>query len=212
MRWLLVSIIAVIGGCSAITNVDELRITGYTDGDTDTDTDSDSDGDSDSDSDSDTDALECDPSVEDWNTDWAAKEAVLLDELNVFRASGVDCGTEGYFDATSPLDMEYHLQCAARVHAKWLVDNDTTGHDSPGGPLGDTPEERVENAEYDGVFTGESIAFNPDAQIVAEAMIAAPEHCARFMNPDTNHTGIGYAYNSSATEPQIWVMLFGQGD
>jgi uncharacterized protein YkwD len=201
MRWSPIPIVILLAGCTAITNVDDLYI--FVDG---------GGGDSDGDSDGDTDALECDPSVEDWYDTWAAYEDDLLDELNDYRESGVDCGVTGYFGPTSPLEMEYHLQCAARVHAKWMADNDSYGHDSPGGPLGDDEEERVDNAGYEGTFTGESISSNQQASMVADAMVAGPEHCARFMNPDTNHAGIGYAYDATTVQDYFWVMLFGQGD
>jgi len=206
MRWLPVLTVVVLAGCSVITNVDDLYI--FVDGGG-----GDSDSDSDSDSDGDTDALECDPSVEGWNPGWKATEDSLLAWLNDFRESGADCGAAGYFEGTSPLSMEYHLQCAARVHAKWMADNDTTGHDSPGGPLGDTQEERVENAGYDGVFTGESLAYGTsEVSQVANSMINADDHCARLMDPDTNHAGIGYARDDSTEQVYFWVMEFGQGD
>jgi len=194
----------VLAGCSVITDVDDLFIALDGGG---------GDSDSDSDSDGDTDALECDPSVEDWDDQWAWEESDLLAELNEFRESGTSCGTQGYFGPTSPLEMEYHLQCAARVHARWLADHNTTGHDSPGGPLGDTPGERVDNAGYDGTYAGESLTYSTsEAWQVAEAMASTDEHCARFMDPDTNHAGMGYVYDNTTTQYTFWVMVFGQGD
>jgi len=218
----LLMVVAMLAGCSVITDVDDLRL-GETDSDSDgdsdsdSDTDSDTDADTDADSDIDTEALECDPSVEDWSSSWAAYEIELLAALNEFRASGVSCGTAGYFGPTTPLAMEYHLQCAARVHALWITDVADPSHDSPGGPLGEDPWERAANAGYTGTVTGESLTYGvtSTADSVAQGIAngeTAPDHCAYLMDPDTIHVGIGYASDSASVYIQYWVMLWGQGD
>jgi len=178
------------------------------DADSDSDTDSDADGDADGgeDSDSETDTESdyetivegCDPSAVAWPLQWSIKETELLGYINAAREGGADCGPEeGVFGPTAPLVMNPYLQCAARVHS---LDWGTQGYTSPNDPgnlLGGTPEDRVENAGYDGLFLGENYAAGGDGDpyntIDIWLGMSSTHTCATLMDPEATEVGIGFA-------------------
>jgi len=158
----------------------------------------------------DPDALECDPSVVDWPEAWADLEAEVLVETNAVRAAGADCGVHGVMPPVGPLAMEPHLRCAARVHALDMGMRGYFDHDSEGGPLGDTFDERIHNAGYPSGWLGENIAAGyPTPHDVVAGWVASDGHCANLMNGAYDDIGVGYAYVSESKYGAYWVQDFG---
>jgi len=157
-----------------------------------------------------TSALECDPSVEGWPGDWAALEEEVLAATNEVRARGANCGEYGRMPATDPLQMEPHLRCAARVHALDMGTRDYFSHDSQGGPLGRTFDQRIVNAGFSGTTLGENIAAGyPTAQDTVDGWVDSDGHCSNLMNADFRYIGVGYASVRGSTYGSYWVQDFG---
>lgn len=152
----------------------------------------------------------CDTSGAGWSAPAASWECEVLGLINDLRAQGgADCGTNGVFGPTFPLVMTEELQLAARVHTRWMADNNTLTHASPGGPLGDTLIERVENAGYTSWRRlEENIAEGVGTpQATANLWMRSDDHCANLMSPQVRDLGVGTATGSGAT---WWTAVFGQ--
>ncbi len=124
----------------------------------------------------------------------AELERRVLVLVNKSRARGEDCGKEGIFDPTSPLVMQTQLRCAARLHSKYMADNEDFAHTTRDGVnVGD----RIVAAGYHPWLWGENIA---DAQSSAENAVAdwllSDGHCRNLMDPDFTETGVGVAYGT----------------
>ena len=61
-----------------------------------------------------------------------AFEEEVLRLTNAARAVGHNCDANGNFGPTSPLTMEPHLRCSARLHSEWMSETGTFSHDEPG--------------------------------------------------------------------------------
>jgi uncharacterized protein YkwD len=191
------------------------------DGDSDADTDGDSDGDSDADTDADADLAEveaCHESARDWPLDWAELERQVLAEINARRTAGDSCpdraGGVTAYPPMDPLEMEPHLQCAARVHTLWMAENGTMTHESPGGPIGDDLSERVQTAGYTGRGVAENIAQgHPTPEAVVEGWMGSPDgHCTSIMNSRYTIIGVGYAAVDTGSQwigGDYWTADFG---
>lgn len=122
-------------------------------------------------------------------------ETEVLTLVNQIRSQGYTCGSRGTFPPAGPLQMDPNLQCAARFHSKWLADNNTFSHSSPGGALGDSASERAQNSGFQGQYTGENVAGgSPTPEAVMQNWLGSDGHCAGIMNSGSNVIGIGYHY------------------
>jgi uncharacterized protein YkwD len=138
-------------------------------------------------------AESCHPGVSDWSGSWNGAEFAVLDRINDRRTESADCGTQGSFGPAGPLDMEPHLQCAARYHSLWMSENGVLAHESPGGDMGEGPWERVQNSGFSGDALGENVAggyASPDD--VVAGWMSSDGHCANIMYPDAVLVGVGY--------------------
>jgi uncharacterized protein YkwD len=151
--------------------------------------------------------------VADWSSAWAAYEQQVLTLINTERAAGADCGTAGTFAPAAAVSMDPHLQCAARVHSLDMGTRDYFTHDSPDGPLGDTPWERIANSGYQGSATAENIGagYGTPADVVAGWM-GSDGHCANIMGAGSNQVGVGYASVSGSEWTNYWTLDFGWGN
>jgi uncharacterized protein YkwD len=90
---------------------------------------------------------------------------------------------------------------------------DFFSHDSPDGPLGDDPWERIVNSGYGGSATGENIgAGYATPTDVVEGWMESDGHCANIMSAGSNRIGVGYAYVSGSEWTRYWTLTFGWGD
>lgn len=149
----------------------------------------------------------CHESIEGWDPSWRTLEEQVVDEVNVRRAAGADCGSEGTFDPAGAVTMEPRLQCAARVHSLYMYTEDAFGYDTPGGVLGEDLWETVEGAGYTGTVVTQEIAFGMEtaAELVENLMVGGGVNCANVMHPDATQVGVGHADSID----HYWTMVFG---
>ncbi|MEC7984138.1 MAG: CAP domain-containing protein [Myxococcota bacterium] len=153
----------------------------------------------------------CHPDLAGWSDPWMGIEFATLSDMNRMREAGANCNSMGIFEATAPLEMEPHLHCAARYHSLWMSENDMM-HESPGGDLGEDPQQRMDNAGFTGRAGGENVAAgSPSPTDTVQSWMGSDGHCANIMNPDVNVAGIGYV-NSSGGYQHYWTLNTGRID
>ncbi len=152
-----------------------------------------------------------DVDCDDASGEFTAAECRVLELVNANRQAGADCGSAGTFGSAEPLTMNRLLGEAARLHSQDMGERDYFAHDSPGGPNGDTVQERIENAGYDGWMRyGENIAaglVSPDDTM--DGWMASDGHCANIMDPNFEEIGVGYAKVSGSHYVHYWTQDFG---
>jgi uncharacterized protein YkwD len=138
----------------------------------------------------------------DWNPDWEAYEAEVVQLVNSYRAAGADCGSMGTFGAAGPVVAEAQLRCAARLHSQDMAVRMFFDHTNPDGM---SPWDRVDLTDYSGNASGENIAQGyPDPTAVMQGWMDSDGHCANIMNPDNTELGVGY-YG----EDNYWTQVMG---
>jgi uncharacterized protein YkwD len=142
----------------------------------------------------------CDSQAE-WNEEWAAYEAEVVQLVNSYRAAGATCGTDT-FGPAGPVVAEAQLRCAARLHSQDMFVRDFFNHTNPDNM---SPWDRVDLTDYSGNASGENIAAGyPDPAAVMEGWMASPGHCGNIMNPDTTELGVGYYGDGN-----LWTQVMG---
>lgn len=147
----------------------------------------------------------CD-SVSDWDPDWVAWEARILELMNEARAAGATCGSTAY-EATGSLTVDPLLRCAARNHSRDMSKREFFDHVNPDG---DGPTERFDRAGWSGTAWGENIVGgygSPDAQFAG--WMSSEGHCANIMNSYFTVVGIGF-YHGSGTYGDYTTAGFGR--
>ena len=134
-------------------------------------------------------------------------EDQVLVLVNQRRASGATCGGTPY-PAVAPLTLDAHLAGAARGHSQDMAANNYFSHTSLDGR---TFAQRIWQSGYTGGFPiGENIAGGQSsAQAAVDGWMQSPGHCQNIMNGGFRSTGIGYAFNPSATYRHYWTQAFG---
>lgn len=146
--------------------------------------------------------------VSDWDAAHAQFEVEVLELINARRGEGADCGGGGEFlTPTEPLTMQPALRCAARKHSQAMISEDFFEHESPDG---ETYQDRVALAEYDGEALAQSIAAgqHDPAQVVATWM-SNDGNCANLMNPTATELGVGYLPADGVMYTDYWTLVFG---
>jgi uncharacterized protein YkwD len=136
-------------------------------------------------------------------------EQEVLDLVNRHRTSGTTCGKLGELPPVPALSMNEKLREAARTHSLWMGQN-RVSHESAGGPIGDTPDQRMERAGYERWRAlGENVAAGQATPTeVVEGWMSSESHCANIMNPHFTEVGIGYAFLEGAYWT-YWTQDFG---
>ena len=157
-------------------------------------------------------AESCHPELEGWSDPWMGAEFAALNDINRMREQGADCNTMGMFEPALPLEMEPYLHCAARYHSLWMVENDVLQHESPGGALGEGPQQRMENAGFSGAPVGENVAAGSASPTdTVASWMGSDGHCANIMSPVASVVGIGY-YNTDQGYSHYWTLNTGRID
>ena len=127
----------------------------------------------------------------------------LITEHNLARAS----------NGRSALTGVSSLHTAAQKHARWLAENDRSGHTGEGGS---TPCGRILSAGYNwtvGGSCGENVVVGTAAPSVEKAMqlwMSSAGHRNNILNPGYQHIGVGYARRmDSSLYRHFWVATFG---
>lgn len=125
------------------------------------------------------------------------QEAAFLELINDYRAEN---------DA-EPLTATKTLNVASYGHSKDMADNDYFDHESQDGRQ---PEDRMEEAGYDGSTTGENIAAGyPTAEEVFEVWRESEGHNENMLDEDFAAIGIGLADNDDSEYGEYWTTDFG---
>lgn len=141
-----------------------------------------------------------------WLAPWIDREQQVLERVNQARAAGADCGSTGDFAPAGPLTVEPRLHCAARRHAQDMAERDFNDHINPDG---EGPLDRIHQAGYTSyAAAGENLAAgSDDPEFIVQGWLASDEHCANLMNPQYEHTGIGF-YEGPGALTYYWTHTF----
>ncbi len=143
----------------------------------------------------------------DWPDGWRLFEDAVVEQVNLRRAEGADCGSQGVWDPTHPLASDEQLRCAARLHSRDMGERGYFDHLDPEGV---DPGVRIQAAEYHGLPGGENIAAGartPDE--VVEGWMGSDGHCANIMRPEFDEIGVGYAEVPGSPWRIYWTQTFG---
>lgn len=149
----------------------------------------------------------CTDADAEWPDGWKAFEDEVVELVNLRRAEGADCGSQGVWDPIGPLASDPQLRCAARLHSRDMGERRYFDHVDPEGI---DPGVRIQAAEYGGFPAGENIAAGArsPAQVVAGWM-DSDGHCANIMRPEFDEIGVGYAEVPGSPFGIYWTQTFG---
>ncbi|MGE0785351.1 MAG: CAP domain-containing protein [Sandaracinaceae bacterium] len=161
-------------------------------------------------------AIDCDDSecfsaeclgLGEWPPPWAAFEEEVLRLTNIERARGADCGPEGTFEPTGPLEMDDIVRIASRRHSTEMGEMAFFDHMSPDGR---SPFDRMSAVGFTGAQPwGENIATGyPTPEQAMAGWMSSPGHCANIMNPSYHVMGVGYALVDPSPTTHYWTQNF----
>lgn len=142
-----------------------------------------------------------------WLAAWIEREQQVLALINAARAEGADCGSMGSFEPAPALTMDVRLHCAARKHSQDMAERNYFDHVNPDG---EDPFDRIDQGGYTGWgAAGENIAAgSDDPATTVQGWLDSDGHCANLMNPQYEHTGIGF-YEGTGSLTYYWTQTFG---
>jgi uncharacterized protein YkwD len=146
-----------------------------------------------------------------WDPEWTAFENEVLRLVNINRAKGWNCDSEGSFGATTALTSNRELRCAARLHSLDMNERQFFAHNAPGGS---TPKTRMDATGYAGTTWGENIAKGQSTPAeVVQGWMDSDGHCANIMSPMFKEIGVGF-YEGEPNNPYYnenlyWTQNFG---
>jgi uncharacterized protein YkwD len=115
----------------------------------------------------------------------------------------------GSFEPSAPLTPDPSLARAAAVQAGWIATTGQFGHLSPGGPLGETHDQRVTAAGYRWTRVGEDLARGQDDPgKVVHDWLHSPSHCATLLDPRYEDVGVGVARDGIGN--LVWAAELGR--
>jgi uncharacterized protein YkwD len=125
------------------------------------------------------------------------QEAKFLELINDYRAE----------NDVEPLKASKTLNVASYGHSKDMADNDYFDHESQDGRQ---PEDRMEEAGYEGSTTGENIAAGyPTAEEAFDVWRNSEGHNENMLDEDFAVIGIGLAENDDSEYGEYWTTDFG---
>lgn len=126
-------------------------------------------------------------------------KANMLALVNEVRAKGCNCGST-YMPPVGPLTWNDKLEKAALVHTVDMITKSFFEHT---GSDGSTPSQRVTNAGYSWMATGENIAMGYTSEKdVMNAWLASEGHCLNIMRKEFKELGAARVGN-------YWTQEFG---
>jgi uncharacterized protein YkwD len=144
--------------------------------------------------------------VAEWGATATGYEEEVLRLTNEARTLGHDCGAEGHFEPTTPLEMDARLRCSSRLHTVWMATvHHELSHDNT--DTGETPFDRMSAAGYPWNFAAENIAAGQRSpREVVDTWLESDGHCANMMSPEFEDMGVGYVMSDTA----YWTINFGR--
>lgn len=137
--------------------------------------------------------------------EWQSEGEKLLALVNQARGTARRCG-DRTFEAAPPLNWNATLGSTAHAHSRAMANGNFFAHRDADGLI---PGDRVELAGYSASAVGENIAAALDTpQLVLDAWLASPGHCATLMNPQYRDAGLAYAADPASDGGIYWTALF----
>jgi len=141
--------------------------------------------------------------VSEWDDSWIQEELQVLTLVNELRSQALECVPGGVvFGPSEPFVMHPALRCAARVHAKDMVDNDFFDHT---GSDGSTAQQRAQSAGYVGIVAEDIGDGYASAGMAVDGWRNSPAHCM-YMLGDYPNVGVGHRTGTRRS----WVLLMGK--
>ena len=152
-----------------------------------------------------------------WPAEWFRAEAEVVRLVNIERARGADCGSEGTFPPVPAVTSQANLSQSARCHSLDMATQDFFSHE---GQNGSKFWERIGASGYTGGPVGENIsAGHGTAASAVTGWMKSDGHCSNIMSANARAIGIGYVEDellddSGATGggidwPHLWTMVTG---
>ena len=141
-----------------------------------------------------------------WPSTASSLEEQLLLLINQQRAAGADCGDGNTFGATGAVVLDPALQCAARLHAADMANNN---FGSFVGSDGSTPDLRSQAAGYalHGTIGEDYISNLPATSTTAQSIMSeltnVSASCIHLFAHDSSQIGVGYAVNSNSQKSAV---------
>jgi uncharacterized protein YkwD len=136
--------------------------------------------------------------------DAAKFQSRALQQVNAYRKSGYDCGSEGYFAPARPVAWSTALQSAASDHSVEMATHNYFSHTGLDGSDAGT---RVTRAGYAWSTWGENIAAGYDTvRAVVDGWMQSDGHCANIMNPRFRDMGLACAQSDTSDYGKYWTM------
>jgi uncharacterized protein YkwD len=125
--------------------------------------------------------------VADWPAELADAEYELFQAINEQRDRGIRCG-EGEARERQPLQLVSELRCSARLHSRYMFENDDFGRENEQGDFRD----RIRATGLDYVSVEESIERSAgDAERVLGELLEDRDDCNNLRDEALNAIGIG---------------------
>lgn len=137
-----------------------------------------------------------------------AEDQAMLAAVNDFRSQNRSCGSEGQFEATTPLTWSCELEAAALTHSMDMATNDFFEH---AGSDGSSAGDRVTRTGYRWNAVGENIAAGGSfsaVENVMQAWIGSPGHCSNLMRDSYSELGAAKYGDSGSTYGVYWTQVF----
>lgn len=140
--------------------------------------------------------------------DWRDAGLLVLDEVNLARASRRKCGEQA-FEPAPPLQWNPLLGAAAFAHSSDMADKRYFNHRSQNG---DTVSNRTQRVGYNWQRIGENIAFGSyTPKETVNGWLASPGHCVNIMDPTFTEMGAAYAVSPDQRVGKVyWTQVFGR--
>lgn len=144
-----------------------------------------------------------------------------LNAINRARGEAQDCGTAGFFEATTPLKWNNKLYEAAYEHMQDLIKSKTFAHEGSGREsdwtgyaLGkkSTFVERIENHGYQWSRLAENLGGGTQIDEPEEMVrnwLESDHHCANLMNPNFTEVGMVMLKDDNAKYTHYWGQELG---
>ena len=135
-----------------------------------------------------------------YNDESSVDKELVLQLINVYRTSGCNCGSEGYFAPAAPVKWNNVLEKAAKEHCTDMYSNNFFSHI---GSDGSRMSDRIKKLGYDWITCAENIGsgYKNEEQVI-KGWINSPGHCSNIMNPNFKEIGV-------AMEGFYWTLVLG---
>jgi uncharacterized protein YkwD len=131
----------------------------------------------------------------------------LLEQVNLLRSEGAQCGARGAFVGVAPLAWnDAGLREMALMQASFLSNLDDLRH---AGPNGQTIADRAHAADYRFARVAENLALgHRSVAHVLRAWTVSDTHCANLY--DSRFTEVAVVCQAGKGNRPLWVMVLGR--